>query len=159
MGVHPVIQYIPYFLNLLQDENSLSNILYFPFDWYSQTYLLCPIPIRQLVSTSIGATKRNISVRTTGHVVNKNKEIVNGIVCELNFIRCKEFRPTADAFLLKVRKITPRHIKEKLVCCCFNAFLRVQVNQIFCCCCHDAIVDGNSFFIIKVDSACSGKGG
>ena len=35
-------------------------------------------------------------------MVNKSEKVVNGVVCELNFIRGEEFCPSGDTFLLEV---------------------------------------------------------
>ena len=40
-----------------------------------------------------------------------SEKSVNGIVCELNFIRGEEFCPTGDTFLLEVCKTIPRHTR------------------------------------------------
>ena len=52
-------------------------------------------------------------------MVNKSEKVVNGVVCELNFIRSEEFCPVGDTFLLEVCKTMPRHIRQEPFCCRF----------------------------------------
>ena len=143
---------------------SLFSVLLSPQPFFfllwnaSKPYLLCSVPIRKLVGAAIGATKRNVCVCTAWHMVNKSEKVVNGVVCELNFIRDKEFCPISDTFLLEVCKTMPRHIRQEPLCCRIYTGCRVQSNIMLYSRCHNAIVYGSRFILVEVDSVCFCKG-
>ena len=63
-------------------------------------------------------------------MVNKSEKVVNGAVCELNFIRGEEFCPTGDTFLLEVCK-TFHDIPDKKLFAA-DSILALESNPILC---------------------------
>ena len=115
----------------------MSTLLRFPSSWCSQSSLLCIIPIRELVSKTIGATKWNVCICVARHVINKCKKVIDEGVGINDPIGGKHLCLMGDTFFAEVFAIIPSHAFKEFVCGSFHSLCRVKWQFMFGRSCHN----------------------
>ena len=117
-----------------------------------QTKLLRSVPIRELVCTAIGATKRSVGFCIAWHIINERDKVVydRWFVGHVSF--CKQMYPVGDAIFTEFWTVTPWHTTKEVVDSRGYTFLCAEAQFHLMGNSHDAVVDGCCFFVVEVRS-------